>query len=101
MLETCMDDRTFKYICCFVDMEDNNKLIYVLHHLGLSQDILIALATYSHTLMSERHLTRILASLSLWSRCYSDLVGVARFIQKELSASKNLQGYKWICYKCQ
>lgn len=83
-------------------MEDRNELIYTLYQLGLSQkDILIALATYGY-ILSERHLRRILASLSLWRRRgYSDLADVVRFIQKELNTSGCLHGYKWMYQKCQ
>jgi hypothetical protein len=82
-------------------MEERSELIQSLYHLGLShKDILVALSVHGY-ILSERHLRRILASLSLWRRRgYSDLADVVRFVQAELNASGCLHGYRWMYQKC-
>lgn len=82
-------------------MDEREQLVTVLFHLGLSQkDIVIALSTFGY-IVSGRHLRRILSSLALRRRSYSDIADVIMFIEEEMKSSGSLHGYRWMHQKCQ
>ena len=81
-------------------MCDRNDLVYYLFNLGMSQpEILAALAQRGY-IVSQRHLRRILSSLSLKRRSSYDISDVIRFIQGQISSSGMLHGYRWMWEKC-
>jgi hypothetical protein len=80
---------------------DRDELISKYFDLGLNySDILQALIPHGY-IISERHLRRILAARSLSRRKkYAATDDVIRFIQRELSQSGKLHGYRWMWQKC-
>jgi hypothetical protein len=82
-------------------MDEREHLVAIYFDIGMSQlEILAALATHGY-IISLRHLKRILSSMSLTRRKhYTDIAEVVTFIQKELSGSGKLHGYRWMWQKC-
>ena len=84
-------------------MEDREQLIACLYfRLGLNhKEILYCLSQRHGIVVSLRHLKRFLRGLHLYRRKYkTDLLGVALFIEKELSKSGQLHGCRWLHRKC-
>ena len=73
-----------------------------LFHLGLSQvEICAFLAQRFDYTVSERHLRRILARLRLYRRkVFSDLDEVVDFVSRQLAASGQLHGYRFMHQRC-
>ena len=82
-------------------MNDREVLIRTFFDLGMSQvHILKALANHGY-IISQRHLRRLLCSMSLSRRGnYSDIAEIIRFIHNELKQSGKLHGYRWMLQKC-
>ena len=82
-----------------MDQTSRDELIELLFSLQLShKDILICLA-HCGSILSERHLRRILSSRKLFRRDFSEIDEVAVFIHKQLATSGLLHGYRWMWQK--
>lgn len=78
-----------------------NNLITAYFNLGLSyRDICEALAIENGLIISERHLKRILKTLQLKRRRYTDTQEVIDFIEKQHQGSGQMHGYRWMFQKC-
>ena len=82
-------------------MNERGELVNDLFKLGLSQQEMLVALAHNGYIISQRHLRRILVSQSLRRRKnYSDIGDVIRLIQKEMSHSGRLHGYRWMWEKC-
>lgn len=80
---------------------ERDELVRLYFDLGFSQkEILYYLAAKHRIIVSERHLRRILKSLSLYRRKHSDIVDVAIYIMEKLHTSSQLHGYRWMHSYC-
>lgn len=79
---------------------DRNSLITLYFQLGMRyKDILFTLALHGF-IISKRTLIRILATLGLSRRQYSDLQSAIDFIIDQLQGPGQFHGYRWMYAKC-
>ncbi|KAJ8018410.1 hypothetical protein HOLleu_43614 [Holothuria leucospilota] len=80
---------------------ERDELVRLYFDLGFSQkEILYYLAAKHRIIVSERHLRRILKSLSFYRRKHPDIVDVAIYIMEKLHTSSQLNGYRWMHSHC-
>ena len=81
---------------------ERDSFIELYFDLGMHyKDILYILAQQHHIIISERHLKRILKSLNLSRRTYSNLGDIVEFIHQQLLGSGQLHGYRIMYAKLQ
>ena len=85
-----------------MEIEERNSLIYIYFYTGLEyKQIVQSLDLYHNIIISEKHLKRILKSLSLSRRKgYSDVQSVINFVESQLKESGGQHGYRWMTEKC-
>ncbi len=85
-----------------LDAAERNVIIKVYFEMGLVySDILRALAQYHQTVISIRHLKRILKGMGLSRRKdYSNIADVISFVEHQLNESGKQHGYRWMAQKC-